>query len=202
MGVDIKSFFQTYVYGWMCADIVREIEWAREGKPAGNALCALGLLAYTEFMASLLPEARRPQGGARQQFDAFFRELGVEYAAFLDSASINVYDTFRCGLAHEYFVKRTCTIAMLNSPAGVLEVKGPRTDSGHIVHRAEVALVMKPASCGIGMAHNGSLYFIVEKYYQDFRAACERLEIELARQDPPPPPPVRYTQMSDSGGPR
>jgi hypothetical protein len=185
----------------MCTDIEREINWARNGESAGNALCALGLLSYTEAMAYLLPPERRPQGGSRQHFDAFFCELGQPYADLIHQGSINVYDVFRCGLSHEYFVKHTCTIAMMNSTSGSLEVKGPRVNAGPHVKRAQSELLPKPANCGLGICTNGSYYFIVEKYYQDFRAACERLHLELKARDPKTPPTLSYAAMSSSDGP-
>lgn len=199
--MDIDSFFRTYIYGWMCKDIEREIAWARQGRPAGNALCALGLLSYTEAMAYVLPVERRPAGGSRSHFGAFFRELGQPYLDLIDKDSINVYDVFRCGLSHEYFVKHTCTIAILNSTPGALEVKGPRVNQGPHVERAASELLKKPVDCGLGRLANGAYFFVVEKYYQDFRAACERLHAELKAHHPGTPPPILYTAMSSSDGP-
>jgi len=185
----------------MCTDIEREIEWARQRKPAGNALCALGLLSYTEAMGYVLPSSRRPHGGSRLHFDAFFRELGPGYVKLLDDKAINVYEVFRCGLSHEYFVKQTCTIAMLNNSPGELEVRGPRVNEGPTVQRAPSHILQKPIECGLGLLPNGSYYFIVEKYYEDFRAACEQLHQELKSMNPPPKPPVLYSSMSSSDGP-
>ena len=198
--MDIAEFFETYVFGWMCEDIERELRWAMEGKPAGNALCALGLLSYTEFMATLLPATRRPTGGARQHFDAFFRELGGPYADLIDKQGINVYDIFRSGLAHEYFVKGNCTVAMLNSSPGNLEVKGSWNLSITPPSRSASVFVAKPADCGVGVAGNGSYYFIVEKYYEDFRGACEKLLTELLAAQHPPVAPASYPPMSSSDG--
>ena len=198
--MDTAEFFQTYVFGWMCEDIERELRWAKEGKPAGNALCALGLLSYTEFMATHLPPSRRPTGGARSHFDAFFRELGPSYADLIDRLQVNVYDVFRCGLAHEYFVKGNCTIAMLNSTPGDLEVKGPWDFSVTPASRSASALVSKPANCGLGLAPNGSYYFIVERYYQDFKMACERLQVELVAAQQPPTAPASHPSMLSSDG--
>ncbi len=76
--MDNKEFFNTYIFGFMCVDIKREIKWVRDKKSGGNFLCALGLLSYTEFMGSLLPEERKPkQWGARKTFDAFFKWIRV-----------------------------------------------------------------------------------------------------------------------------
>ena len=152
-------------------------------------------------MAYLLPRERKPQGGSRQHFDAFFRELGQPYADLIYQDFINVYDVFRRGLSHEYFVKHTCTIAMLNSMPGSLEVNGPRVNAGPLVERAPSTLLNKSVDCGLGLLPNGLYYFIVEKYYQDFRVACERLHTELKTRDPDTPPPVLYTAMFSSDGP-
>jgi hypothetical protein len=197
--MNIDTLFTTYIFGWMCADIEREIQWARESKSAGNALCALGLLSYTEAMAYLLPSSRRPGNGSRQHFDAFFRELGPYYANLLDRGEFNVYDVFRCGLSHEYFVKQTCTIAMLNTTPGSIEVKGSRINEGLTEKHAPTYLLAKPVECALGCVPNGSYYFVVEKYYQDFRAACERLYHELKSLSHTPLLPVSYNAMSSTG---
>ncbi len=197
--MDTKEFFITYVFGWICADIEREIQWAQKGNPSGNALCALGLLAYTEFMATQLPPTRRPTRGSKQNFNAFFREMGPKYADLLDVRGIDVYKIFRCGLAHEYFVKGTCTIAMLNYTPGKIEVKGS-IDKSKIPYLTDPsAFIPKPVDCGIGLAPNGCYYFVVEKYYEDFRKACENLLAELLEFHPLHPTPVSFQQMSDTG---
>ena len=180
--MDNKEFFDTYIFGFMCADIEREINWVREKNSGGNFLCALGLLAYTEFMGTLLHEKRKPkEWGARKTFDAFFKELGKGYKEFLEKC--NVYDSFRCGLAHEYFVKKDCTIYMLNSP-GPMKVKGNwewyQGGASGIVLDVDIE---RPLDTGIGRAPNGNYYFVVEKYYKDFRLACENLLIELEKDD-------------------
>jgi hypothetical protein len=199
--MDISEFFKTYVIGWICEDIDREIRWAKAGNPAGNALYAMGLLAYTEFMAKLLPAQRRPSDGARLHFEAFFRELGSCYADLLDNQGMNVYDIFRCGLVHEYFVKGTCTVAMLNSSPGNLEVYGAYENSQSPPVRLGSSFIPKPLKCGLGIATNGSYYFIVEKYYEDFRSACEALLVELTTtpQSQHPTPPIDFPILSDTG---
>lgn len=184
----------------MCTDIERELDLVRSGGSGGNALCALGLMAYTEFMGSLLPPSRKPEeAGARKIFDAFFRELGPCYVDLIDNQGVNVYKIFRCGLAHEYFVKGSCTIAMLNSTPGRIEVFGEYEDYSNQAYRKDSSYIEKPSDCGIGLAENGSYFFIVEKYFEDFRRACEDLLLELS----PPKyvwvPPVDYPDMSDTG---
>jgi hypothetical protein len=159
----------------MCAEIEREIELARAGKDAANALCATGLLAYTEFMANLLPAWRRISlKTPRDKFEAFFRDLGEEYGDLMDKEYLDVYEVFRLGIMHEYFVKDLCTIAMLNSPGSIV-VQGGMDETVSPPKKLPEDYVQTPAPCGLGATYNGSYFFIVEKYYQDFRAACEKL---------------------------
>jgi hypothetical protein len=110
---------------------------------AGNLLAALGLLCYTEFCGWLKFNHRKKDGSAHasRNVNEFFDTLGdgKNYAAF--RAKHNVYDIFRCGMAHEYFVKRDFTVYIFDGAAtGVVE------DAGHSK-------------------------FIVERYHHDLSAA-------------------------------
>lgn len=71
------------------------------------------------------------------------------YRQFL--AEHNVYKIFRCGLAHEYYVKKNCTIAMRPT---------------------------KQLGAGVGYVGN-QYFFVVERYYVDFKAAFETLCAKL-----------------------
>ena len=86
------------------------------------------------------------KGSYTKMFKAFFRMMGEEYKQLIDEKSIDVYRVFRSGMAHAYFAKE-CDIKML--------------DNSH------------PA--GIVIESDGSYLFIVEKYFEDFTAACEAL---------------------------
>ena len=173
---EVHDFFNKYVFGYMCVDIEREIAIARSGQLAGNFLCALGLLAYTEFMGGLLLK----ELGSRETgklFNMFFDYMGTGYKTFREKH--DVYSIFRCGLAHEYFVKHKCTIFMLNisNPTTVL---GTISGIGPSLYIPDSTL-SPPINIGIGEAPNGRFFFIVEKYYQDFRSACEQLGEELEK---------------------
>ena len=88
-------------------------------------------------------------GNSRKNFDEFFADLGAGYKQLLTQHKI--YKIFRCGLAHEYYVKKDCTIYMRSS---------------------------KPLTAGIG--HDGkNFFFVVEKYYEDFKIAFEALCTKL-----------------------
>ena len=169
----------------MLRDIEREINMAKDNKGAGNVLCALGLMAYTEFMGSLMETTKKLS--SKETFNKFFKYIGQEYSDLLEKEKI--YVIFRCGLAHEYFIKETCTIAMLNSTEGILEVKG----------QVKSSYIDKPVKCGIIKADNGSFLMVIEKYYLDFRIACERLLKDLQTKQDNWTPPKQYPYISDSG---
>lgn len=115
----------------------------RLGVPAGggNFLAALGLLCYTEFWGKLKYGKR----GDRQNFESFFDDLGPNYKAFRQSG-VDVYNIFRCGLAHEYYVKHSCDIYMAKK---------------------------KRFPIGIGRDPSGKYWFVVETYLRDFRKALK-----------------------------
>jgi hypothetical protein len=110
-------------------------------------MAALSLLSYTEF-AGRLKLDDFSDSNSRKCFDAFFGDLGPDYAHLLGKH--NVYKILRCGLAHEYFVKKSCTIAMLSSHPQ----PGDQWDEARYI-------------------------FIVESYFNDFRNALDRLAIRL-----------------------
>jgi hypothetical protein len=201
--MEIKELFEKYIFGWMCRDIEREIDWARKGDDGGNALCALGLLAYTEFMGRFLfniSYVRHPLKTDKDKFNAFLSYMDSEYEDLVFIKKKDIYNIFRCGLAHEYFVKRDCTIAMLNSTPGRLKIHVPSSLLNQQQAKRKFCYLKKPAKCGLGIAKNGGYWFIVEKYYEDFRNACERLYKE-----PQVPRPIidfyeiHPTTMSSSG---
>ena len=119
----------------------------------GNFMAALALLSYTEFGGKLKFACKKKNGSdhASENFNRFFDEIGPEYRAFR-AAGHNVYDIFRCGLAHEYYVKKSCTISMCVEP-----VTAP----------------------GIGLQSDGRYYFAVEPYCRDLERAFFDLERHL-----------------------
>jgi len=149
----VDAFFDEYVYGFMFKDIQREIAMARTGSGGGNFLAALGLLCYTEYLGGVKRD-KFTRGQSRGSFNAFFPTLGPCYDAL--NRDIDVYDVFRNGMAHEYFVKKNCVIAML---------KGDE-------------------ECGLGRFAQGGFYFVVEKYFEDFANACYGLHKEMLQRPP------------------
>jgi hypothetical protein len=93
----------------MARDVKREIETARDGHDAGNFLCALALLCYTEVLGGIR-RGTLASGNGRTNFECFFRELGPEYERLLDDG-VDAYRLFRCGMAHEYLIKGRATVS-------------------------------------------------------------------------------------------
>ncbi|MEW8060485.1 MAG: hypothetical protein AB2787_13535 [Candidatus Thiodiazotropha endolucinida] len=152
---------------FMFTDIRREIELANasetvEGRNAlnnvgispggGNFMAALALLSYTEFGGKQKFNFKKGNGSdhSSKNFNEFFDGLGQEYKDF--RADNNVYDIFRCGLAHEYYVKKSCIITMC-----VEQVTAP----------------------SIGRQSDGQYYFAVAPYCRDLERAFIDLEQDL-----------------------
>ena len=164
---DIEAIFREYVFGFIFHDIEREIWLAKKAEHdalhsvypgphpgGGNLLAALGLLAYTEFLGTFVTGKSR---GESANFNAVLALMPPCYAAFdaklaTDPTQKGIYHTFRNGMAHEYAVKRDCDIFMLN---------GRET-------------------CGIG-EDDDRYYFVVERYFQDFCAAANRVYQQLLK---------------------
>jgi len=153
------DFIQAKLFAF--TDIERELQLARTDSSklqelgihqgGGNFLAALGLLCYTEFAGKLKFNCRHPDGRDKssENFNKFFDLLGPEYRSFRQMH--NVYDIFRCGLAHEYYTKHGCIIAMFSTGT----------------------------NCGIGVDSAGKYIFIVELYARDLRKAFEDLQLVL-----------------------
>jgi hypothetical protein len=150
---EIDAFFNEYVYGFIAGDVQREIDRARDDEPAGNFLCALALLCYTELLGGV-QRRTLARGEGRTNFETFFAALGPAYDG-LQRGGLDAYSVFRCGMAHEYFVKGEATVTML---------KG-----------------VEPT--GIAQAPNGRYFFCVERYFEDFMVAARQLHAQL-RADP------------------
>ncbi len=112
----VDLFFTTYV-AWMRRDIEREIDWELQNKDAGNLLCALGLLVYTEVIGRLrrwnesrttfyLPDGReQPERNFTAAFDRFDGGRYGEWRKSWEARHLNdtsIYEVIRSGMVHEY----------------------------------------------------------------------------------------------------
>ena len=138
-----EAFLKEYVYGFIFHDISAAIS----GK--ANYLAALGLVAYTEFMGGLRDGSLGTSGHSKERFYSFFDTLGPEYAKVRRRREvIKVYSNIRCGLAHEYFISQESVVKLSKDKEFGQE-------------------------CGIEVHPTGVVYFIVERYWDDFQRAVD-----------------------------
>jgi len=166
--MDHEELFDDYVFPLLCGGVEKQITDAYEdGDASARLMAAVSLMAYTEFMGCVKQRDFRGHGyGGR--FNDFLSYMGSQYQELREN-EVNVYDVFRSGLVHFFFVKGKCTLAMKNNPGPLLVLGTPPNKD---------KVILKPVDCGIGKEENGGYFFVVEKYYLDFKAACLRLYAE------------------------
>ncbi|HOM77859.1 MAG TPA: hypothetical protein PLT50_01490 [bacterium] len=157
---------------WMIEDCERSIYKAK-----ANFLVAQGLLNYTEIIGSFMT----PKSLSGENFDAFFAFMGSEYAnllsTFNNKRSKNphiVYDDLRCGLTHEYTIKRKkFTVYGADTAVPILDSE---------VHKLKINVGNREIECRAGVLHTwndskkklGTWHIITPVYLSDFRKAVER----------------------------
>jgi hypothetical protein len=147
----VDNFFNEYIFGF----IYRDVEAAIKAK--ANYLVALGLVAYTEFMGGLVGGTLGQSGHSRERFYEFFDLLGPAYKSVRKKREVTkVYTNIRCGLAHAYFIDQDSVVKM-------------SADKSH------------GGKCGIEVAPDGVVYFVVERYWRDFKAATARYHESLVK---------------------
>lgn len=160
---EVRDFFREYVYGFMFTDLAAVI-----GARA-NFGAALMMFNYTEFLGGIA-NGHLGQGGVsaacfadglrlmRWKNDAKYY---VDFVMHMrdggaPSSAVAPYKVFRCGLAHEYFVKGMATIRNdPSNPAG--------SDSN---------------TPGYGW-DSGRLFVYTNGYCRDLRAAFQALEVDV-----------------------
>ncbi len=155
---EIKVVFETYVFGFVKADIGREIYLAKGAESdktagrdfigGGNVLAALGLTCYSEYLGSFITGKRIAPA---DNWEAFVSTMGKCYEELIRSEGRRLWSDYRNGLAHEYAIHGNAVIYM----------------------------VKNDESCGLGKAEDGSYWFVVERYFDDFMTAAEKLYAQL-----------------------
>lgn len=197
---EVDEFFEQYVDGFILADIEREIAFAESGlqvegnkrtySGGGNYLCALGLLCYTEFMGAIYLGTFNKS--PHQLFNAFFYLMGPNYKAFDEQLGkqpsmrnrknkLSVYEVFRCGMAHEYFIKRSGVIFMPSKKVNLVAT----LDTEEPSLKVAPSVLIGPVPSGIGRLSDGQYFFNVEQYYMDFANTCCRVHGEILRRPNP-----------------
>lgn len=132
-------------YNGMVHDIQVVVEWR------ANYLVALGLAAYSEVVGC---EIMKGKGREFQRFNKFVSEY-MGYTWVLSDTKGEVYDWFRNGLAHEYFIKSNRSVVAMSLKKG------------------------DPPRPGLYVSPDGAVKaFIVKEYFRDFKAGMGKWLLE------------------------
>ncbi len=167
---DIENYINTFIYngskgGFIYNDIRKAIDSGL------NYLTALGLLSYTEFIGSLMPQfssnlaTTNTMRGNRANFYKFYYRLGNDYILFDRRLAEwlgdnnGVYTVYRGGLSHAYFI------------GGNLRVGSTRFNLSSVV--------AKTSNSSMGFTQDGKLGFATEKYFSDFLSVISSFRKEI-----------------------
>src|SRR5438552_5503136 len=113
------ALFETQFYGRMVRDVAREIDWQREhpNEIAGNLLCALALVVYTEVLGRVAIEQleRRFAKNNPHAFNTFLDRMGDgSYRRWRKvwekgHTPHTIHDVLRNGLVHTYIPMKATT---------------------------------------------------------------------------------------------
>jgi len=159
---------------WIIEDTKRAMFQAK-----ANFLVAQGLVNYTEVVGSFIV----PDGNSGERFDAFFEKMGIEYSALLRRFNGKrrtnphiVYDDLRCGLTHEYAIKRKRFV--------VYNHGGQNDLTDNEIDNLGININGTNTRCNAGVIHSwdnskGVWHFVDPKYWLDFRRALEAYLIDI-----------------------
>jgi len=156
----IIDFFQDFIYGFIYHDIDSCI------KVGANYIVALSLLSYTEFIGGLITGNLGLEGNSKKNFNETLKYFPKAYEKAADiklqytigtkiEQEKGLYEIFRCGLAHEYFIKGKNITIVWNNPNGFT--------ARHIGFKKRY----------------GKLIFYNNEYYRDFKNAIQEFYKEL-----------------------
>lgn len=130
---EVEHFFRHYFWR-MKRDVAREIQWQRDHPRliAGNLLCGLALVAYTEVMGRLALGHTGKRVANRTAFNEFLDRFDAgsyrRWRLQWETPRRKLYDVLRNGLVHEYVPKVNARLWFaydepfgLRDRAGVLE---------------------------------------------------------------------------------
>jgi len=167
----IINHFHEIIYGF----IFHDIQTCIQGR--ANFIAALALLSYTEYLGGLISGNLGVRTESKNNFNKALKYFPEEYLNVDSSLKIEyqdkngrvkpddgIYAIYRCGLAHEYFIKGIATI--YNNP------DGPTRDHiGIVVAQHQIEW---PEEYGIPPVTNKVLEFYTNEYFRDYRSAVNK----------------------------
>ncbi len=165
----IEKHFNEYIFGFIFNDIENCIN------AKANYTVALALLSYTEFIGGLINGTLGLRGESEKQFNKaleffewngdfnYYKNFKQKYRDVdFQIKDGNIYTLFRCGLAHEYFIKGDSLVH--NNPDEYLDCPDGCVDS----------------DAGIGIVDK-RLRFHTNAYFRDFKNAVQKYYGELTK---------------------
>ncbi len=173
----IKEYFKEYIFGYIFDDIQNCIN-AR-----ANYTVALALASYTDFLGGLINGTLGLQGESKKQFlkaleyfpdykgeENYYKNFHIKFKDVdYQIKDGDIYSLFRCGLAHEYFIKGDSFVH--NNPDGY-------RDERDVFHRE--GCISADAGVQVIDINGGKrLRFHTNAYFRDFKQAWEKYYAEL-----------------------
>ncbi len=168
----IADFIDTYIKGFIYNDIERCL------KAEASHVVALALLSYTEFIGGLISGNLGKKGHAEKNFERSLKYFPEEYRKVNSSIQLQyfdkgkpisrptgIYEVFRCGLVHEYFIKRH--VLIYNNPDGHADE--------HIGILRKEQIIEFPAETGLPPYPSIHLEFHTNEYFRDFKSAVGKI---------------------------
>ncbi len=169
----ILDYFHTYIQGAIYPEIERCIQVGADN------VVALALLSYTEYLGGLISGTLGLNGKSRLNFKKALEYFPTEYNDIDSSLNMEytdengkrqtkkkgIYDVFRCGLAHEYFIKGFPII--YNNPDG--------HTNEHIGILRKEHIIEFPVETGLRPYPSRYLEFHANEYFRDFKAAVGKI---------------------------
>ena len=168
----IADFIHTYIEGFIYNDIERCI------KAEASHVVALALLSYTEFIGGLISGNLGKKGHTGENFGRALELFPEEYRKVDSSIQLQdfdkgepkprrtgIYEVFRCGLVHEYFIKGH--VLIYNNPDGHADE--------HIGILRKEHIIEFPAEIGLPPYPSIYLEFHTNEYFRDFKSAVGKI---------------------------
>ena len=176
----IKEYFRDYIYGFIFNDIRNCI------KAKANYTVALALLSYTDYLGGLINGTLGLQNKSKDQFNKaleyfewkgdqnYYKNFKIRFKDIdFTSKEGDIYSLFRCGLAHEYFIKGDSLVH--NNPDGYTDEKGKYYCDGCIDEDAGVQIINEGNKKRLRLHNNA--------YFRDFEKAWEKYYNELVEKE-------------------
>lgn len=172
----IIEYFREYIFGYIFNDIQSCI------KAKANYTVALSLTSYTDYLGGFINGTLGLQGKSKEQFQKameyfewnedlnYYKSFKIEFKDIdFVTKDGDIYTLFRCGLAHEYFIKGDSLVH--NNPNGYTDDKGIFYCEGCIESDSGVQVIEDKGT--------KRLRFHTNAYFRDFKKACIKYYNEL-----------------------